>query len=122
MISATNFNTAAHNVDTIIHKKKSRIPLIDNYFTYINSDKQQQVFWFLKAIIIIPCLIMVPSIMIMHAAVGNHIPFVGICMILFFLNVVVHIAEVKSKYYIPVYHFSVLIMILVPLIASIIKL
>lgn len=121
MSASTNLIATRHNVKRASRKENSRNSLFDKYMSYVSSEKQEQVYWFLKAIIILPCVIMVPAIMAMHAAIENHVPFVGVCMVLFFLNVIVHIAEVKSKYYISIYHVSILIMILAPLFAFLIN-
>jgi len=92
----------------------SKLDFRKKYLEFALQQKGQEVYWYLKAIIIIPCVIMVPMIILMQISTPDYIWFVGLSMILFFTNVIVHIAQLSSSIYVPVYHLSVLIMILIP--------
>jgi len=94
---------------------------LDRYLAYCDRKGKEKIYWYMKAIIIIPCVIMVPSIIAFHATGVPHEFYVGFCMLLFFSNIIAHIAELSSRYYIPLYHITLVIMISIPAITYIIS-
>lgn len=99
-------------------QKTPSINLIALYKNYVLSNSKENIYWYMKAIVLIPCLYMVPAITLMHLALpGNYIWFVALCMALFFLNVIVHMIQTKSTVYIPIYHLSTSVIVLLPIIS-----
>ncbi len=88
--------------------------LWERYLTYADQQEDWKVYWYMKSIIVIPCVIMVPSIIAMASVIASFEWYVGITILLFFANIVVHIGEGKSRVYVPLYHLSILLMILIP--------
>lgn len=103
-------------------KEKIAFSILDSYLGYAERQENRKVFWYLKAVMVIPCVVMVPSIFLMAMITQNFIWFVAVSMILFFANVVVHIADANSKIYIPLYHISIAISFLIPLMAYLLAL
>jgi len=95
--------------------------LWDRYIAYVVSKEKDKIFWYMKVIIAFPCVYMVGSILAMSYATTNFVWFIGLAMLLFFSNVIVHIAELKSRIFIPIYHLSILLLIIIPLITFLIK-
>jgi len=98
------------------------IGLIQRYVRFIKTQQRQSFLWYAKIVLVIPNVIMVPTIIAMSMAVDNYIWFVALAMLLFFANIIAHIADLSSRYFIPLYHFSIALMILIPLIAHLVKL
>ncbi len=93
--------------------------LLNRYMTYAEQQQTQYLFWYMKVIVVIPCVYMVLSIFAMATLTVNYIWFVGLGMLLFFANVVAHIAGTKSTFYVPLYHFTTALFILIPIITYI---
>ncbi len=96
-------------------------PIVDQYRTYIASQNTQKVYWYLKTIILIPCVIMTTSIAAMAYQSDDFIWFIAFCMILFFANIITHIAGAKSSIFIPLYHLSIISMLLIPIITHLVQ-
>lgn len=89
---------------------KTLIPsqnLWSKYLNFIQNKEDERVIWYMKLIIAFPCVVMVISIYLMAMLTPNYIWFVVLNMALFFLNIILHIAETKSKVFIPVFHLSI---------------
>ncbi len=86
------------------------------YNSYMDKQQAQHIFWYMKVIIVIPCVYMVLSIMAMAQLTDNFEYYVGFTMLLFYANVCVHIVELKSRIFIPLYYFSLMLLIAIPLI------
>lgn len=95
--------------------------LLAKYMDYAKSQDKAGILWFMKVVIAIPCVFMVLSIFVMAMLTPNYIWFVALSMLLFFLNVIVHIAETKSTFYVPLYHITVAVFLLIPFITYLIK-
>jgi len=93
------------------------LPILKKYRAYAAAQEKLGIYWYLKAVIVIPCCIMVPSIILMEMSTPNFVWFIGLSMILFFSNIMVHIAEFKSTVTVPVYHLSIAIMLIIPIIS-----
>jgi len=103
-------------------KLQNKFSFLETYLSYAEGQSKEKIVWYLKAILVIPCAIMVPAIILMAMATSSYIWFVAVCMLLFFANVVVHIAEAKSRYFVPLYHGTIALMILIPLVTYLINL
>lgn len=112
----------SRSVDRSIKKAKPKISLWDRYMTYAKSKEEERIYWYMKVIIAIPCVVMVPAIFLMAMATPNYIWFVGLSIILFFGNVISFIAEVKSTTFVPLFHITAFILFLIPIITSLINL
>jgi len=91
------------------------------YLEYAKAQESERMLWYMKSIMVIPCAIMVPSIFLMAMATSSYVWFVGLCVILFFANLVVHIAEFSGRIFVPVYQFSIAVMFLIPVITYLVK-
>ena len=98
----------------IPREKKS---ILTRYREYTARNNQERVLWYMKVILAIPCVFMVLSIIAMSMVTPNYVWFVGLNILLFFANVIAHVGQAKSTFYIPLYHATISLMILIPLIA-----
>jgi len=96
--------------------KSALAQLKSKYLDYCESQKNLKVYWYMKVIIVLTCVFMVPSITLMAIATDYYVYYVGLTMILFYTNVVGHLIGLSSKFYIPLYHFTCILMILIPII------
>lgn len=94
--------------------KQVRPTLIGRYIAMTERAGEESIVWYLKTIIAIPCVFMVLSIFAMAMVTPNYIWFVAVSILLFYANVIVHIAGVKSTTFVPLYHATIAFMILVP--------
>ncbi len=92
----------------------------DKYFNYLDRQEGLEVLWFLRTVIIIPCVYMVISILAMSTLITNYEYYIGFTVLLFYANIVAHIAQVKSRYYVALFHLSSLLFILTPIITYLI--
>ncbi len=96
--------------------------LLNSYKAYAERQVERSMLWYLQVIIVIPCVVMVISIFLMAMATDNYIWFVGLSMLLFFTNVIAFIAEAESTFYVPLYHATILILMLIPIITNLLQL
>ncbi|GAA5225074.1 hypothetical protein GCM10025777_57050 [Membranihabitans marinus] len=82
---------------------------------YVDGQPTDRVYWLVKAIIVIPCVYMTLSLLLMHIMAVPILWFVALSMILFFTNITLHVAGLKSRYYIIAFHATTLLFILIPL-------
>jgi len=94
--------------------------LKSRYIDYCDSQQQMKIYWYMKAIILLTCVFMVPSIIAMAMATDLYVYYVGFTMVLFYTNVLAHITGLSSKYFVPIYHLTCLTMVLVPLLTILI--
>ena len=85
--STKSMATETHNTFTSVRNQ---------YRQYCIEQNQDRIYWYMKAIIIIPCVIMVPSIIAFYLAGQNHEYYVGFCMVLFAFNLLAHISELTE--------------------------
>ncbi len=97
-------------------KSANSVSIWERYIAFTVEAEKKRVVWYLKILLIIPCGYMVLSIIAMASLTPNYLGFVGLCMLLFFANIMVHIAEVKGKVFVFLYYATILTMIAVPLI------
>jgi len=96
--------------------KQNKLTILDKYMKYVNEQQSLAIYHYLVVIIAIPCVYMTTSIIAMAAMVDWFVYFIAFAMILFFANMVVHIAEAKSKIFIPLFHLTTLLFIAIPVI------
>jgi len=95
---------------------KNKPTIWKRYLAYAERQDEEKILWYMKVIMFIPCVVMVISIIAMAMVTSNYIWFVGLNMILFFTNVVVHISQIKSTTFVPLYHFTIALLTVVPII------
>jgi len=105
-------NTAHYSTE----KKSHFAKLKAKYIAYCVAEQRMHIYWYLKAIIIITCVYMVPSIIVMALATDYYVYYIGLTIILFYSNMLAHISGLKSKHFVPIYHLTCLIMVLTPMI------
>ena len=98
------------------NKTRTKNDLLERYLAYADSKEKEGVLTYLKVVILIPCVFMVFSIMAMATITPNYIWFVGLSILLFYANIMAHIAGAKARVFIPIYHATIAIMILIPFI------
>ncbi len=103
-------------------KVSFNFPLLSKYMDYAKAQDKENIYWYMKVIMAIPCVFMVLSIFAMAVMTPNYVWFVGLSIILFYINVIAHIAGTKSSFYVPLYHITVSLFFLIPLITYIISL
>ena len=96
--------------------------LLNKYIASTEANNSEKVYWYMKVIIVIPCAVMVPTILLMQFLASSFVWFIGLTMILFFANVMIHLTDLKSAVYIPLYHISIVVMFIIPLITYLISL
>jgi len=94
--------------------KSPYVKLKTRYLAYCDSQSNMKIYWYMKAIISLTCVFMVPSIILMAIATDYYVYYVGLAMILFFNNLIVHIIQAKSSVYIPIYHLTCILLVLIP--------
>jgi len=114
------------NPSTLINRYNPRstkkIDFVERYQRFAKQQESLKVYWYMKAIIVIPCCIMVPSIIVMHSLLPSIEWFIGLSMIIFFSNLLVHISEQKTSLTIAVYYASIAVLLIIPLITYLISL
>ena len=95
-------------------KQAVNVGLIDRYFSYVDNQDDQYIFWFMTAILAIPCVFMTLSIIVMYMYSTVLEYYIGFAMMLFFANVIVHLAGMKARVFLPVFHITGFLMILIP--------
>jgi len=110
-------NTPINSRWIVTPKFNLSFPFWNMYLEYARRQSQESILWYLKVVIIIPCVLMVPAIIFMSMAMDQYIWFVGLTVSLFFINLISHIVGAQSTFFVPLYHLTVLAMILIPGIA-----
>jgi len=95
-------------------QKQVKPTLLERYLAMTKRAEDESIFWYFKTIIAIPCVFMVLSIFAMAMITPNYIWFVAVAILLFYTNVIVHIAGMKSTVFVPLYHASIAIMAIIP--------
>ena len=113
MIATTNSIYEKHAAN---FKTANKNALWEKYMAYAASKNSERIVWYMGVIIWMPCLFMVVSIIAMALLTPNYIWFVGLSMLLFFANVIVHIAEAESKIFVPLFHATLFVLTIVPIV------
>ena len=94
--------------------EQSKFSIVDKYNTYVEAQEALKVYHYLVVIIAIPCVYMTISIIAMAQMVDWFVYFIAFSMILFFANVIAHIGEASSKVFIPLFHITTILFIVIP--------
>ena len=115
-------NNQSQLLNTEDHSKAiPKSNLFERYLSYVDSQENQYIFWFMTAILVIPCVLMTLSIIVMFLYSNVLEYYIGFAMILFFANVLVHLSGMKARVYLPVFHITAILMIMIPLITYLIS-
>ncbi|MFK7980496.1 MAG: hypothetical protein AB8G86_10970 [Saprospiraceae bacterium] len=101
---------------TVIKEKTKNVSLISRYIAYTEKQQAHSVYWYMLTIMIFTCGVMIPSIFVMGKITDNYVWFMSLSVLLFYANVMAHIGETKSTFFVPLYHLTTLFMIAVPVI------
>ncbi len=94
--------------------------LLKHYWTYVDRQASHKVYWYMLVILAIPCVYMTLSILAMEQMIQHFEYFIGFSMLLFYTNVMVHVGGLKSRVYVPLFHLTTLLFVLIPLITYLI--
>lgn len=83
------------------------------YKTFVATQESNRMVWFVYVILVLPCAIMVPAFCFLYLVGASNVWFAGFAVLLFFVNLILHVAETKSKIYVPVFHATVATIILI---------
>ena len=88
-----------------------------NYWTYAERQGQNRMFWYCVVLLALPCAFMMPTaIAMMFLVPALHTYFIGLLILLLFANVVLHVAQVPGRIFVPLFHATVATMLLIPLV------
>lgn len=105
-----------------IQREYTQPTFLTRYWAYAEKAQEENVFWFLKTIMVIPCVVMIPAIFAMAMITPHYVWFVGLTVLLFFANVIAHIGGAKGNLFVPLYHATIGILFLIPLVTYLITL
>jgi len=105
----------AKRINTTV-EATNRIPLLNKYIAYAASKEKYAFYWYLYSIIIFPCVVMIPTIFVYGMLTDHYVWFIALSVLLFYANVIAHIVGAKSTFYVPLFHLTTFIMVIVPLI------
>ena len=105
----------------LVKEKTKKTSLVKRYLAYVAEQEGYGIYWYLLSIMIFPCVIMIPSIFVLGLLTESYVWFMSLSVLLFYANVMAHVGETKSTFYVPLFHLTTLFMIAVPLITYFIK-
>jgi len=120
-MTATTNNVFRNTETKSVKKEPTKNILLEKYLAYADSKSKDGILYYLKVVIFIPCVFMVFSIMAMASITPNYVWFVGLTILLFYVNMIAHIAGVKSRVFVPIYHATIFIMMAIPAITYLIS-
>ena len=95
-----------------------------NFFEHVwnsyleNAEKESgnRLVWYCKTLLVLPCAFMVPLvILMMHLTPTFHTYYIGLLILLLFSNVVIHVAQMSGRIFVPFYHTTIAVMLTIPL-------
>lgn len=116
--NALGFVTPTHPITTQRVRPDNTIfqKLAASYSHYAEQQSKNRLLWYCMTLLVLPCAFMVPlEILMMHLTTG-HIFYVGLLILMLFANVVAHVAQVSGRIFVPLYHATVAIMLVIPLV------
>lgn len=88
---------------------------LDKYMNHADKQSQNRLVWYAKTLLVLPCGFMVPLVILMlHLTTSAHTLYIGLLILLLFMNVVAHVAQVSGRIFVPMYHVTIAIMLLIP--------
>lgn len=105
-------------MDTTIANNSDDKNMYERFMDYCRSQEHKSTLWFFFPLITLAGAIMPASITSMYIFdLPGFLPYVAIIVTLFFLNLVLHVSEMKTTITIPIFLLTVVINIAYPLIA-----
>lgn len=104
------------------NEKSKRGSLLKWYVNYAEKQEEHRFLWYMLSVLFFSCGIMIPTIFLMGIVSDNPVWFISLSVLLFYANIIVHIAEYKSTVFVPVFHLTTAFMVLTPMITLIYKL
>lgn len=90
--------------------------LAATYDSYAEQQSKNRLLWYCMTLLVLPCAFMVPLEILMMHLTTLHIYYVGLLILLLFANVVAHVAQVSGRIFVPLYHATVVIMLVIPMV------
>jgi|GEM_PF-3213905 len=116
-------NPTSLNIQKPLRNRINPFQLLRNrYAAYVLEQDKYKLYWYMKIVLIMTNAYMVISSFVMAQLVDRFEYFIGFTVLIFFTNLLVHIVGCRSKVYVPVYHFSLVLFIFIPLITYLITL
>jgi len=100
----------------LTRSKTERLGVLNKYVKYAKAQENRKVYWYSMTLIVFPLILMVPTIFLMRYATDNFVWFISFTMVIFYANMMAHIGESKSTFFVPLFHLSVLLIIGIPLV------
>lgn len=100
--------------NNLAKEKAKSVSLLQRYMAYAASEQKNSFYWYILSILVFPCVVMVPTIFVMEMVTASYVWFISLSVILFYSNMIAHIGGVKSTLFVPLYHLTVAIMVLIP--------
>lgn len=107
--------------NNLAKEKAKRISLIDRYIAYTAGEQKNSFYWYILSILVFPCVVMIPTIFVMEMVTTSYVWFISLSVLLFYSNMMAHIGGAKSTFFVPLYHVTVAIMMLIPFITYLIS-
>jgi len=109
----------------ILNKKTATKPrinfnLLSRYIAFAEREEKMRIVWYFKTLLILTCGIMIPTVIAMAAVTTNYLWFVGLSILLFYANMLLHVSGAKSRFFVPFYHTTIALMVLIPLVTYLI--
>ena len=104
--------------ETKVEKSERKIKY-NRFDKYFETQKNQDMVWYIIPLMSIPAVFMPISIFAMSYFNG-YLFFIGLSILLFFTNIILTIAEVSTKIKIIFYLFTVLVLMVTPVIIFVI--
>lgn len=89
----------------------------NNYLENAEKEGDNRVLWYGKTLLVLPCGFMVPMVIAMMFLTPTfHTYYIGLLILLLFSNVVIHVAQLSGRIFVPFYHATIAIMLTIPLV------
>ncbi|MGH1339224.1 MAG: hypothetical protein ACRBFS_24110 [Aureispira sp.] len=90
---------------------------LNHYLNYAEKQNHNRLVWYAKTLLVLPCGFMVPLVIAMlHLTEHAHTFYIGLLILLLFTNVVAHVAQVSGRIFVPLYHATIAVMLIIPLV------
>lgn len=87
----------------------------NNYLAYAEKEGGNRLVWYCKTLLVLPCAFMVPLVIaMMHLTPAFHF-YAGLLILLLFSNVIIHVAQMSGRIFVPLYHATIAVMLAIPL-------
>lgn len=97
-------------------------PIKERYLQYAEQQGNNRLVWYCKALLVLPCAVMVPMAIVMMHLTPTYAWYMGLLILLLFTNVIAHVAQVSGRIFIPIYHATITTMVLIPLVTYLLTL